>query len=152
MKLLLPLLFLCINCIGQDTTYMSSGYNKVTNIFSFQDILKSRKEENVTGALTPFKRIGNLLYLGLIKDTLIITAENKVAPELRDSLMDTYQFNKGVGFYEYGLEQSNGSITDHLFIYYNDISIPENTPPQYFDRKTVSYLIAIVRKPPKYSN
>lgn len=155
MKLLLPLLFICSITHGQDTTWQFSGYSRMVDIYSFQNVFKSHKEDTLkmAGSFLPIKRIGNTLYLNApIGDTLQILS---FTPTLnRDTLMDMYLFNKSAqGFYEYGIEQTNGSITDHFFIYYDKILIQDDdVKKRYWDYKKVSYTISIIRKQSAYSN
>lgn len=154
MKFILPLLVFSLNCIAQDTTWHWMQYSRTTDIYSFQNVYKSHKEDTLKlGAFMPIKRIGNTLYLNApIGDTLQILS---YIPALnKDTLMDMYLFNKTAeGFYEYGKEQPNSSITDHFFIYYNKIIIEDRkVPSRYWDYKKVSYTISVVRKQAAYSN
>lgn len=167
-KLLFVLMMLPLATIAQDTVYNFAGFSRVTSVYSFQDVYKNTKFDTVDfkGASIKMTRRGNAFFIpSPIADTLLIITDSltKIKDTIRfcgavkDSVItlrtNGYTFMGGsTGFYEYGEEQCNGSITDHLFLYYKAKAIPEDTRPRYWDYKYVSVIITIIRKPPKYSN
>lgn len=173
MKFLLPLLCLSLNCIGQDTVYMVSGYSKITHIESFQKVAKSTKFDSVNfqGAFLRLERRGDVYYFPkIIGDTLLRTSLSidiildtiygvcnvgeKIIDTVIESKTESIGFKGGAtGFYSHEINLCNRQIVDHLVIHMPDTPIPEKgIRPEYLDVKRVSYDISIVKRQATYSN
>lgn len=179
MKYILPLfLLLSTAAYSQDTSYMFSGFVRISTILNYRGVHKETRFDTVDfkGSFLKIKNtgsgwffpepIGEALFtrdksISLTNDTFHLGYKDSVAP----SKLESFAFNDGItGFMVSGPMLPSNAIIDHFFIYFPEVEIDARLRRKGFfgairnifssrpDTLIRSYVVYIVRKQASYSN
>lgn len=149
-------LFILLTTIARAQESYIVNYNSFTRssaVYSNKDVFKMWKGDTVSlkGAFRRIVKQGNVLYLETpIGDTFLITEQK--GDLVKDTMVTMAFKGGGTAFIYKGSQTPTGAIYDYWLISYPDAPIPENSPPRYWDKKSVTMTITVVIKQATYSN